>query len=102
MVVFANPQPFAFLAQSIMRISANHVLLAFAFAGNSVLANMYSISSTVIGSDFLSAFGFEAIPDPTHGFVYVAECPVLVLALTVMYLQQLYLRIRSPKRWPDP
>jgi len=32
-------------------------------------AAVYSISDTVIGSDFYNAFSFQAIPDPTHGRV---------------------------------
>lgn len=56
-----------------MRLSIASVLVACALAADSVLANTYSISSTVIGSEFLSAFSYQAIADPTNGFVYVAE-----------------------------
>ncbi|KAF7968484.1 hypothetical protein HWV62_30473 [Athelia sp. TMB] len=52
-----------------MKLSVSSILLALAFSSTSVLANTYSLSSTVIGSEFLSAFSFEAIADPTHGFV---------------------------------
>jgi len=50
------------------------VFLALAFASSSVLANTYSLKSSIVGSEFLSAFSFEAIADPTDGFVtYVSE-----------------------------
>ena len=32
----------------------------------------YNLNSNVVGSDFYSAFSFQAIADPTHGRVYVA------------------------------
>ncbi|KZP10214.1 glycoside hydrolase family 16 protein [Athelia psychrophila] len=57
-----------------MKLSATSIFLALAYASTLVLANTYSLSSSIIGSQFLSAFTFQAISDPTHGFVtYVSE-----------------------------
>ncbi|KAF7970654.1 hypothetical protein HWV62_23350 [Athelia sp. TMB] len=57
-----------------MKFSATSVLLALAYAGTPVLANTYTLQSSIVGSQFLSAFSFQAISDPTHGFVtYVTE-----------------------------
>jgi hypothetical protein len=36
-----------------------------------VLGNTYSLTSGIVGHDFLNHFTFEAIADPTHGRVYV-------------------------------
>lgn len=54
---------------SIMRLSATSVFLALAYASTSVLAGIYAQTSNIVGADFLSAFTFEAITDPTSGFV---------------------------------
>ncbi|KZP26125.1 glycoside hydrolase family 16 protein [Athelia psychrophila] len=57
-----------------MRLSVPSVFLALAYASTSALAQTYTLSSSVVGSEFLSAFTFEAIADPTSGFVtYVDE-----------------------------
>ncbi|KAF7984285.1 hypothetical protein HWV62_15239 [Athelia sp. TMB] len=52
-----------------MRISASSIFLALTYASISALAQTYTLSSTIVGSEFLSAFSFEAIADPTDGFV---------------------------------
>ena len=36
-----------------------------------VLGDTYSLTSGIVGPDFLNFFTFEAIADPTHGRVYV-------------------------------
>ncbi|KZP26131.1 glycoside hydrolase family 16 protein [Athelia psychrophila] len=65
-----------------MRLSATSVFLALAYASTSVLANTYSLQSSIVGSQFLSAFTFEAIADPTDGFVtYLSESAAQSAAL---------------------
>ncbi|KZP18053.1 glycoside hydrolase family 16 protein [Athelia psychrophila] len=57
-----------------MKLSATSIFLSLAYASTSVLANTYSLQSNIVGSQFLSAFNFQAISDPTNGFVtYVSE-----------------------------
>ncbi|KZP21848.1 glycoside hydrolase family 16 protein [Athelia psychrophila] len=65
-----------------MKLSATSVFLALAYASTSVLANTYSLQSSIVGSQFLSAFTFEAIADPTDGFVtYLSESAAQSAAL---------------------
>ncbi|KZP21876.1 glycoside hydrolase family 16 protein [Athelia psychrophila] len=55
-----------------MKLSATSVFLALAYASTSV----------IVGSQFLSAFTFEAIADPTDGFVtYLSESAAQSAAL---------------------
>lgn len=42
-------------------------LVKLAFTGAT-----YSLSDEIIGAGFYDKFNFEAIPDPTHGRVYVS------------------------------
>ena len=42
--------------------------LLILFSG-SVLAASYTLQDSHVGSGFLNAFSFQAIPDPTHGRV---------------------------------
>ena len=48
------------------------LVLAFSFFK---LASGYSIVDTVVGPDFYNFFAWEAIPDPTHGRVWVRSLP---------------------------
>lgn len=48
-----------------------HALLALACV-SPALGGTYSRTDSVSGSGFLDAFSYEAIPDPTHGRVFVA------------------------------
>ncbi|KAI0032170.1 2 beta-glucanase [Vararia minispora EC-137] len=52
-----------------------HLSLEFLiFFASSALAATFGIVDTYQGSDFLNRFDFEAIPDPTHGYVnYVSK-----------------------------
>jgi hypothetical protein len=40
---------------------------------SNALSSTYTLSEEYVGEEFLDLFGFEAIPDPTHGRVYVAQ-----------------------------
>lgn len=52
------------------------VVLFSSFA-DSAQAGSYSLKDSVVGSQFLKAFSFQAIGDPTYGTVFVIR---LVLA----------------------
>lgn len=56
----------------IMRVSLLSGGLAFALLiHRAISGDVYQVCDTIIGNDFYEAFEFEAIPDPTHGRVYV-------------------------------
>ena len=61
-----------------------------------VSAATYSLSNNFVGSDFLSAFNWEAIADPTHGRVnYVDQATALADNLTFTSSDTLILRADS-------
>jgi hypothetical protein len=49
---------------------------AFLWFADSALAGSYSLSDSVVGSQFYDAFSFQAIADPTEGTVFVLRCPL--------------------------
>lgn len=54
----------------IMKFSTTHGGLVLTSLAGSVLAGAtYSLSDSIIGESFYSAFSFEAIADPNHGRV---------------------------------
>lgn len=55
--------------KSVIMVAAIFALLSFTPA----LAGTYLLSDEIIGSDFYTAFNWEAIEDPTQGRVYVPQ-----------------------------
>ena len=54
-----------------MRLSVSSVATFLWFA-NSALAGRYSLSDSIIGTQFYDAFSFQDIADPTKGTVFVS------------------------------
>lgn len=72
------------------------ILNALSFAPLFASAATYSLTDNFIGSDFLTAFNFEAIPDPTNGRVnYVDQATALADNLTFTSSDTLILRADS-------
>lgn len=59
-------------------------ILCFARHG---LGATYSVSQSIVGSDFFSSFNWEAIPDPTNGRVNYVDMPTAV-AQNLSYASQ--------------
>ena len=49
--------------------TTNGGLVLAALAGTAFAGATYSLSDSIVGEGFYSAFNFEAIPDPTDGRV---------------------------------
>ena len=65
-----NRTPAWYSSLTIMKFSSTTGGLALASLSRSVLAGAtYSLSDSIIGEGFYSAFNFEAIADPTGGRV---------------------------------
>jgi hypothetical protein len=54
-----------------MPVKSLTVLLALLGTGLASRPIGYTLSENIVGHDFLEAFNFQAITDPTHGRVYV-------------------------------
>ena len=74
----ALPSPFTLYSSLsciafMMRSAFLSTLSFFLVATRSVRAATYSLSSDIVGHDFLDEFTWEAISDPTHGRVLVVN-----------------------------